>query len=601
MSTSVQPTSTPVASQNASDATAAPASQTTTGTAQPTGSLYVGDLSEYVAESHLFDYFNMIGPVASIRVCRDANTRRSLGYAYVNYHNVSDAERAIEALNYTPIQGKICRIMWSQRDPSLRKIGTGNVFIKNLDPSIDNKALHDTFTAFGKILSCKVVTENGKSKGYGFVHFDKYDDAEAAIQNVNGMLLNDLIVYVGHHQSSKERASKADEAKKIFTNVYVKNIDPSVTDDQLNELFSQQGPVTSALVSRTEDGKSKEFGFVNFENHEDAMKAIENLHEHELAGKKIFVCRAQKKNEREQELRKQFEQFKEDKAAKSQGVNLYVKNLDDNIDDEKLREAFTPYGTITSCKVMSDDKKVSKGFGFVAFSTTEEASKALAEMNNRMLGNKPLYVGYAQRKDERRAILEAQRSTRIPSGIPAPMYPNTAIFYPPNPAYPPQGQRGMVYGQPGMMAPRNRWNGQQQIQGQYVPNGVGAAPHAYAQGRAPRQPRQNPPRTNTTNRQPFPNNAIQSPTQAQAPVEDGQAAASGLTAAALASASPEEQKQMIGEQLFPLIFAHNEEHAGKITGMLLEMDNDELLHLIDSPEALEQKVSEALSVLEQHA
>ncbi len=65
----------------------------------------------------------------------------------------------------------------------------------------------------------------------------------------------------------------------------------------------------------------------------------------------MYVGRAQKKAERQQELRRKFEQLKMERLNRYQGVNLYVKNLDDSIDDERLRKEFTPFGTITSAKV----------------------------------------------------------------------------------------------------------------------------------------------------------------------------------------------------------------------------------------------------------
>lgn len=219
--------------------------------------------------------------------------------------------------------------------------------------------------------------------------------------------------FVGHHVSRKERQAKIEEMKAQFTNVYVKNLDTEVTDEELNELFGKYGKITSAAVAKDDEGKSRGFGFVNFEKHEDAQKAVDELNDTEYRGKTLYVSRAQKKNEREQELRRQYEQARLEKLSKYQGVNLYIKNLDDDIDDERLRQEFSVYGVITSAKVMRDENTgISRGFGFVCFSEADEATRAISEANGRMLGSKPIYVALAQRKEVRRSQLEAQMAQR---------------------------------------------------------------------------------------------------------------------------------------------------------------------------------------------
>ncbi|XP_034051088.1 polyadenylate-binding protein 4 [Thalassophryne amazonica] len=597
----------------------------------PMASLYVGDLHTDITEAMLYEKFSPAGPVLSIRVCRDMITRRSLGYAYVNFSQPADAERALDTMNFDVVKGKPIRIMWSQRDPSLRKSGVGNVFIKNLDKSIDNKALYDTFSAFGNILSCKVVCDENGSKGYAFVHFETQDAADRAIEKMNGMLLNDRKVFVGRFKSRKEREAELGAKAKEFTNVYIKNFGDEVDDDRLKELFDKYGKTLSVKVMTDSTGKSRGFGFVSYEKHEDANKAVEDMNGTELNGKTVFVGRAQKKMERQAELKRKFEMLKQERISRYQGVNLYIKNLDDTIDDEKLRKEFSPFGSITSAKVMLEEGR-SKGFGFVCFSSPEEATKAVTEMNGRIVGSKPLYVALAQRKEERKAHLTNQYMQRI-AGMRA--MPANAIInqFQPTSGYfmpaVPQAQNRTTYYAPNQLAqmrPNPRWQqqggrGQGGFQGMpgslrqpgpraslrhMSPSSSMQGPRGSSQAMAPRPSvgvpgtRAIPPYKYATSvRNPNPQVVQPIALQQTQPAVHVQGQ-EPLTASMLAAAPPQEQKQMLGERLFPLIQAMHANLAGKITGMLLEIDNSELLHMLESHESLRSKVEEAVAVLQAH-
>jgi len=95
-------------------------------------SLWVGDLDPNITETQLCELFQEYGQISTIKLCKDNVTHQSLCYAYVNFYNAEDAERARLALNHKMLGKREMRIMKSQRDPSVRRQNVGNLFVKNL-------------------------------------------------------------------------------------------------------------------------------------------------------------------------------------------------------------------------------------------------------------------------------------------------------------------------------------------------------------------------------------------------------------------------------------------------------------------------------------
>ncbi|KAI3989781.1 hypothetical protein MKX01_040751 [Papaver californicum] len=605
-----------------------PMPSTNAATIQVPASLYVGDLHFDVTDSHLDELFSRLKNFASARVCRDSATGRSLGYGYANFITPEDAIRAIEKTNHTLLNGKSIRVMWSNRDAEVRKSGIGNLFVKNLNDSIDNVRLQEVFSEFGNIMSCKVaMSQDGKSKGYGFVQFESEESANEALEKLNGSIVEGKQIYVATFVKKSDRALPSPDSN--YTNLYMKNLDLELTEEQLQEKFSVFGNITNLIVTKDNNGKSKGFGFVNFENPEDVKRATEMMNGTQLGSKVIYVGRAQKRSERDQILRRQYEEKRKEQIQKYKGSNVYVKNIEDGVDEDELRGHFSECGTITSVKLMRDDKGICRGFGFVCYSTPEEANKAVSTFHGYMFHHKPLYVAIAQRKEDRQAQLQLQYGQRIaglagsaaviPVGYPPLYYTPPGVI----PQLPPR--QGLMY-QPLGMRPGWRTNGFlptarpafQPVPLHMMPGAP--RPHRHNRGRmtgpmysaagVPFRPHLQHQPTQGTNSLKDSNNP-QRPGQAKyvangrqhemnnwcAASDAGSHGGSEMLSSMLAAASPQHQKQILGEYLFPLVQNLEHELAAKITGMLLEMDNSELLLLLESPESLAAKVDEAVQVL----
>eukprot|EP00310_Coccolithus_braarudii_P015171 CAMPEP_0183356176 /NCGR_PEP_ID=MMETSP0164_2-20130417/43429_1 /TAXON_ID=221442 /ORGANISM="Coccolithus pelagicus ssp braarudi, Strain PLY182g" /LENGTH=238 /DNA_ID=CAMNT_0025529503 /DNA_START=156 /DNA_END=869 /DNA_ORIENTATION=+ len=168
---------------------------------------------------------------------------------------------------------------------------------------------------------------------------------------------------------------------------YVGDLDGQVDEALLWELCVQCGPVVNVHIPKDKlTQQHMGFGFVEFKGEEDATYAIKVLNMIKLHGKPIRVNQASK-----------------DKEALDVGANIFVGNLDPEVDEKLLYDTFAAFGIITTTpKIMRDpDTGNSRGFGFVSFETFDASDKAIETMNGQFLCNRPISCTYALKKDSK--------------------------------------------------------------------------------------------------------------------------------------------------------------------------------------------------------
>ncbi|KZT59781.1 hypothetical protein CALCODRAFT_449712 [Calocera cornea HHB12733] len=214
--------------------------------------------------------------------------------------------------------------------------------------------------------------------------------------------------------------SKAQEDRNQEATVYLGNLDERVTDAIIWELMLQAGPVVNVHLPKDRISMAHQgYGFCEFLTEEDAEYACKIMNQIKLWGKPIRVNKASS-----------------DKKQLDVGANLFIGNLDPNVDERLLYDTFSAFGILTQpAKIARDPQSSeSKGYGFISYSDFESSDRAIESMNNQFLMNKAITVQYAFKKDgkgerhgteaERMLAAQARKNNALPIGLrppPAPM------------------------------------------------------------------------------------------------------------------------------------------------------------------------------------
>uniref|UniRef100_A0A8C4S955 ELAV-like protein n=1 Tax=Erpetoichthys calabaricus TaxID=27687 RepID=A0A8C4S955_ERPCA len=303
-----------------------------------------------------------------------------------------------------------------------------NLIVNYLPQNMTQEEFRSLFGSIGEIESCKLVRDKitGQSLGYGFVNYIDPKDAEKAINTLNGLRLQTKTIKVSYARPSSASIRDA--------NLYVSGLPKTMTQKELEQLFSQYGRIiTSRILVDQVTGASRGVGFIRFDKRIEAEEAIKGLNGQKPSGaaEPITVKFAnnpsqktsqallsqlyQSPNRRypgplhHQAQRFRFSPITIDSMTSLVGMNIpghtgtgwciFVYNLSPDSDESVLWQLFGPFGAVNNVKVIRDfNTNKCKGFGFVTMTNYDEAAMAIASLNGYRLGDRVLQVSFKTNK-----------------------------------------------------------------------------------------------------------------------------------------------------------------------------------------------------------
>ncbi|EPS64859.1 nucleic acid binding protein, partial [Genlisea aurea] len=262
--------------------------------------LWVGDLYNWMDEDYLRNCFDSTRGVTSVKVIRNKQTGFSEGYGFVEFSSHATAEKVLKSYSsiVMPNSDQAFRLNWasfSMGDRRTNGCSDLSIFVGDLASDVTDALLHDTFaTKYPSVKAAKVVIDSttGRSKGYGFVRFGDDSEKTLALTEMNGVYCSSRPMrigaatprkssgyqqqqyssYGGYSNGGSVNGSQSDGGDTLNSTIFVGRLDPSVTDEDLRQPFSQYGEIVSIKIP-----PGRGCGFVQFANRGDAEEALKNL------------------------------------------------------------------------------------------------------------------------------------------------------------------------------------------------------------------------------------------------------------------------------------------------------------------------------------
>lgn len=281
--------------------------------------VYVGNLSWDVTWQDLKDHMREAGDVLYAEVLTE-HDGRSKGCGIVEYSDASEAQEAIDSLNDSDLKG---RMIFVREDREYTKNAPKNtrstyprshqntivnpnvtsVYVGNLSFECSWQDLKDHMRAAGNVESANVLSsEDGRSKGCGIVIYQKPQEAQRAIRELQNTILHGRPIFIredreqsnssyhSHHRHNYHHNQNSHQDRNSHAlQLFVGNLSYDTNWHDLKDHFRQCGEVDRAEVMEGPDGRKRGYGTVRFYKGRDAQNAIRQLNGADFMGRRLEV------------------------------------------------------------------------------------------------------------------------------------------------------------------------------------------------------------------------------------------------------------------------------------------------------------------------